>query len=51
MLLSIHKRADEIWKKDANVFCEVNEERRRTFGIFFDTDFLQLNVSTVDILN
>ena len=51
MLLSIHKRADETWKKGANVFCEANEERRRTFGIFFDTDFLQLNVWSVDILN
>ena len=51
MLLSIHKRADETWKKGANVFCEAHEERRRTFGIFFDTDFLQLNVWSVDILN
>ena len=51
MLFSIHKRADETWKKGADVFCEANEERKRTFGIFFDTDFLQLNVSSVDILN
>ena len=51
MLLSIHKGTDEIWKKGANVFSEANEERRRTFGIFFDTDLLQLNVWSVDILN
>ena len=45
MLLSIHKeKIDEINLKNvANVFCEVNEERRRTFCIFCDTDFLQLN--------
>ena len=44
MLLSIHKeKADEIMLKNgANVFCEANEERRRTFGIFCDTDFLHL---------
>ena len=51
MMLSIHTRADETWKKGANVFCEANKERRRTFVIFFDTDFLQLNVWSVDILN
>ena len=38
MLLSIHK------KNVANVFCEANEERRRTFGIFCHKDLLQLNV-------
>ena len=37
MLLSIHKeKTDEINLKNvATVFCEANEERRRTFGIFF----------------
>ena len=46
MLLSIHKEnPDKINIKNvANVFCEANEERRRTFGIFCDTDFLHLNV-------
>ena len=45
MLLSIHKeKTDEINLKNvANVFWEANEERRRTFGTFCDTDFLQLN--------
>ena len=43
MLLSIHK------KNVANVFCEANEERRRTFGIFCHKDLLQLNVWSVDI--
>ena len=55
MLLSIHKgktdeinlkkcRTDEINLKNVpNVFCEMNEERRRAFCIFCDTDFLQLN--------
>ena len=44
MPLSIHKeKADEINLKNvANVLCEANEERRRTFGIFCDEDFLQL---------
>ena len=44
MPLSIHKeKADEINLKNvSNVFCEGNEERRRTFGIFCDEDFLQL---------
>ena len=46
MLLSMHKeKTDEINLKNAsNVFFEANEKRRRTFGIFCDTDFLQLNV-------
>ena len=41
MLLSTHKeKTDEINLKNvANVFCEANEERRRTFGIFCNTDF------------
>ena len=45
MLVSIHKKKpDETNLKNvANVLCEVNEERRRTFGIFCDTDFLQIN--------
>ena len=45
MPFSIHKqKTNEINLKNvANVFCEVNEERRRTFGIFCDTEFLQLN--------
>ena len=45
MLLSIHKeKIDEINLKNvANVFCEVNDEKRiRTFGMFCDEDFLQL---------
>ena len=44
MLLSIHKeKTDEINLKNVgNVFCEGNEERRRTFGMFCDEDFLQL---------
>ena len=44
MLLSIHKeKTDEINLKNVgNVFCEANEERRRTFGMFCDEDFLQL---------
>ena len=39
MPFSIHKeKTNEINLKNvANVFCEVNEERRRTFGIFCDT--------------
>ena len=43
MLLPIHKeKTDEInLKKCRNVFCEANEERRRTFDMFCD-DFLQL---------
>ena len=46
MLLSVHKeKTDEINLKNvANVFCEVNEDRRCTFDIFSETDFLQLNV-------
>ena len=41
MLLSIHKeKTDKINLKNVtNVFCEANEERRRTFGIFCDTYF------------
>ena len=44
MLFSIHKeKTDEINLKNVtNVFCEANEKRRRTFGIFCDEDFLQL---------
>ena len=44
MLLSIHiEKIDETNLKNvANVFSEANEERRRTFGIFCDTDFFQL---------
>ena len=51
MLLSKHKeKTDEINQKNvANVFCEANEERRCTFGIFGDTDFLQLNALSVVI--
>ena len=30
-------------KNVAHVFCEANEERRRTIGIFSDGDFLKLN--------
>ena len=45
MLFSIHtKKTDGINLKNvANIFCEANEEKRRTFGVFCDTDFLQLN--------
>ena len=45
MLLSIHKeKTDKINLKNvANVFCEANEERIYIFGIFCDTEFLQLN--------
>ena len=41
MLLSIFKeKTDEINLKNvANIFCGANEERRRTLGIFCDTDF------------
>ena len=51
MLLSIYKeKTDKINLKNVtNVFCEANEERRRTFGIFCDTYFLQLNVWSADI--
>ena len=51
MPFSIHKqKTNEINLKNvANVFCEVNEERRRTFGIFCDTEFLQLNAWSVNI--
>ena len=44
MLLSVHKeKTDEInLKIVANVFCEAIEERRRTFGIFCNAEFLQL---------
>ena len=31
------------------MFCKANEERKRTFGIFFYTDFLELNVWCEDI--
>ena len=46
MLLSIYKEeTDKINLKNvAKLYCEANEERRRTFGIFCDTYFLQLNV-------
>ena len=42
MLLSIHKeKTDEINLKNvANLFCEMNKERRRTFDMH--VDFLQL---------
>ena len=51
MLLSIHKeKTDEInLKQVANGFCEVNEERRRTFDMFCDEDFLQLKAWSVVI--
>ena len=51
MLLSIHKEeTDEInWSNVANVFCGANEKSRRTFGIFYVEDFLQLNAWSVDI--
>ena len=51
MLLSIHKeKTDKINLKNVtNVFCEANEERRHTFGIFCDTYFLQLKVWSADI--
>ena len=51
MLLSIHKeKTDEInLKQVANGFCEANEERRRTFDMFCDEDFLQLKAWSVDI--
>ena len=41
MLSPIHQeKTDEInLKIAANVFCEANEERRRTFRMFCDTDF------------
>ena len=44
MLRSIHKeKTDEINLKNvANVFCEENKERRRTFGMLCNEDFLQL---------
>ena len=44
MLLSIHKeKTIEInLSNAANVFCEANEKRRRTFGVFYVEDFLQL---------
>ena len=46
----IKKKNDRINLKNvADVFYEANEERRRTFGIFCDTDFLELNVWSVDI--
>ena len=46
ILVSIHKgKTDEInLKIAANIFCEANEERRHTVGIFCYIDFLQLNV-------
>ena len=42
MPLSIHKeKTDEINPKNvANAFCEANEERRHSFDIFCDEDFL-----------
>ena len=45
MLISVDtEKTDETNLKNlANVFCEANEERKHTFGIFCDTDFLQLN--------
>ena len=45
LLLPIHKeKTDKINPRNvANVFCEVNEDKRPTFGIFCNTDFLQLN--------
>ena len=51
MLLSIHKeKTDEINLKNvANVFCEANEERRHTFGMFCDEDFLKLKAWIVDV--
>ena len=51
MLLSIHKEKTDLINLEhiTNVFCEVNEERRRPFGIFCDADFSQLNVWSVDI--
>ena len=51
MLLSIQKeKTDKIALKNvADVFCEGNEKRRRTFGIFCETDFLHLNACSVDI--
>ena len=44
MLPPIHKeKTDERnLKKCLNVFCVANEERRRTFDMFCDEDFLQL---------
>ena len=50
MLLSIHKEKTDLINLEhiTNVFCEVNEERRRPFGIFCDADFSQLNVWSVD---
>ena len=36
-------------KNVAHVFCEANEERRRTIGIFSDGDFLKLNAWSVGI--
>ena len=46
MLLSIYnEKTDEISLNNAaDIFCKVNEERRRNFGIFCNTDFLHLNV-------
>ena len=45
MLCSIQKeKINEINIKNvANVFCERNKERKSTFGMFCDKDFLQLN--------
>ena len=31
------------------MFCKANEERKRAFGIFCYTDFLELNVWCEDI--
>ena len=44
MLLSIHKeKTDEINLKKCRqyVFCDANEESRRTFDMFCHKDFLQ----------
>ena len=51
MLLSIHKeKTDEINLKNvANVFCEANQVRRHTFGVFCDEDFWKLKAWIVDI--
>ena len=44
MFLSIHKeKTDEKNKNVAHVFCEANEGRRRSIGIFSDGGFLKLN--------
>ena len=42
----LHKeKTDEINLKNvANVFCEANEERRHTFGMFCDEEFSKLKL-------